>query len=247
MGNGSQPQLWSPQGANNTNAGNATGSSQFNNQQASNRGGTADPKKQAVGLMSGCREAMARGDFIRAEQLAQEAKQTGARFLPYEYGPEQALSEIARARSSQARGGNNMLPAGGSFTNNGYAQPAYSNSLPGQPGQGAMPVNYSTGEPSLGGMPVREGQVIIDTEAGRLVQAGETALAQDNPEQALQLFRQAYSMKEELDETTLQRLQDKLQLLSMRQANVNAEPSTMADQVAAARQVAVNRLATEVS
>ncbi len=75
-------------------------------------------------------------------------------------------------------------------------------------------------------------------DAQALFQAGEQALKDRDTQQALQLFRRAYALRDQLDAPTAQRLQDHLQLLSASAGGRTAPAKTALDSATAKQQLA---------
>ena len=101
--------------------------------------------------------------------------------------------------------------------------------LPGTP-EGASPGNAPAG-----------------SEALNLFQMGEQALRDRKPELALQLFRQAYALRNQLNPQTAQRLQDHLQLLSAGPTARQAPPKVLPDSQASREQLLGKQLSAEVA
>lgn len=76
---------------------------------------------------------------------------------------------------------------------------------------------------------------------------GEQALRDRKPELALQLFRQSYALRNQLNPQTAQRLQDHLQLLSASPGGRQAPPKVIADSPASREQLLGKQLSAEVA
>ena len=184
--------------------------------------GPADPKKQALELTKKARAALAAGQLDVAEQFARRAealKVPSNSYGPQEDRPALVILEVSKARASASgvvRAGGPMevgpkYPVGSTLydpqndaTRNvpaaaSESQPAELESVP-------------TGNESLPTEPAEPAAQTGDALA--LFQAGEQALKDRDTPQALQLFRRAYALRDQLDAPTAQRLQDHLQLLS---------------------------------
>ncbi len=98
--------------------------------------------------------------------------------------------------------------------------------------------------PPDGGAPAR---LPASSEALNLFQMGEQALRDRKPEVALQLFRQAYVLRAQLNPQTAQRLQDHLQLLSASPSGRQAPPKVIADSATSREQLLGKQLSAEVA
>ena len=80
----------------------------------------------------------------------------------------------------------------------------------------------------------------------QLFQRGERALAQGNRDEALRLFRQAYTMQDQLDGATRQRLQDRMQMLAAGTPRPLAGDGLLAG-AAARQQVMIKQMSSDIS
>lgn len=213
-------------------------------------------KEQVSELVRASRQALGSHDLRTAEQLVAQAQQLQvpeAAFAPGEDRPSLVLMEIQRARGGAATGmvtgAEYVTPATGPANPDRRADRALydqqrdptRNVLAGAespvtpamfgPTQMGVPETISPGAPS---------------PAQALVEQGEAALRAQNPEAAMQFFRQAAPYMNELDPLTAQRLQDRLQMLSAGNANGNGAGSNL-NQVAAKQQALARQVASEVA
>ena len=200
-------------------------------------GPTAAGKERARVLARQARAALVRGDLAAAEQLAGQASSLApdSAFGPADDRPGMLLSEIrsARLRSGNA-GGRAVLAAGGPTTADAAGpgnvvrsiyDPARDNTrnvparnfapLPSNPpllaqAPGELPPT-GDGQPTADQPP--PGAVETGGTALSLLQQGEQALAQRDPQRALKLFQQAQRMESELDPAARASLQRHLQIL----------------------------------
>ncbi|QGJ70398.1 General secretion pathway protein GspD [Planctomycetales bacterium 10988] len=179
--------------------------------------------QEAEKLLEASRQALAAGDLNRAEEMANQVQQMQVTLPPGSDQPEMILFEVAKKRKEMA-----STPTQSSLP---PSQPVATK--PAQPSQN-MPAAWdgndgsfnSQAEYTTEGGPSYDGQQVnfepsVQNAGGpgasgmALFEAGEQALRQGNVAKALGLYQQAYAYKDNLDPVTVQRLQDKLQLLRM--------------------------------
>jgi hypothetical protein len=111
----------------------------------------------------------------------------------------------------------------------------------------------STRQPDDGQLervPANSGQPLAAPPAGNalnLYRQGEQALRERSTEKALDLFRQAYALRDQLDEDSVQKLQDHLQSLSVPAAKSTDSNGSLLDSTAAKQQLLARQVSTEVA
>lgn len=236
-------------------------------------------KQQAVELTRKARSAILRGDLGQAEQFARQAKELApdAAFTAGEDRPAAALYDIQLARQRQAGGiPSGVVQAGGANAGEALdrSKPVRSVYDAGAdrtrniPATATQPLRPTAGAAAPAGQAIRTqateepsaapgsgsaapGPAGPDNKpvAVRLIEQGERALAEKNPDRALQLFREAYALRNELDPASQSRLQTHLQLLS-RPATLPrpaAEGQNLLEGAANAQQMLAKRVAADVT
>ncbi|HEY1786156.1 MAG TPA: hypothetical protein VGG30_11425, partial [Pirellulales bacterium] len=180
----------------------------------------AETKRQALELTRKARAALATEQIDLADQLARQAEALRVpndAFGPQEDRPGLVILEVAKLRARSQK----VVHAGGSGIEVGQKYPVgpavYNEQN--DPTRNVQATAVSSPleavEPILPGNEVPEPTATADREAAlSLYRSGEQALRDRDVERALQLFRQAYALRDQLDAQTAQRLQDHLQLLS---------------------------------
>ena len=190
-------------------------------------------------------------EFDEAERLVQHARALGVNYGPFDVKPDALSERIAAARRQSDSESNAVLPAaaqvpaatpeaaaqqpaGGDFP---VAQAVYEQSsdktqnraaaaqeeLP----DGGFDPAVPAGELPAAG-PAEQGDENA-SEAMRLFRAGELALRNQDTRGAIESFRRAYELRDQLDPNTAQRLQDHLQLLSAPPASRGKKPEMLLD------------------
>jgi len=233
-------------------------------------------QQQAAELTRAARAALAAGQLGQAETLARRAGQLGvpdAAYAPGEDRPGMVLLDIHRARLGDQSGvrqvgGQSVGPATGGPplddtvsralydpsndpTRNvpaGYPQPfspgtATRLDLAQEAPAAAPPEPLPPGEPT----PPR-----ADTNASNgpaLFARGEAALQAHDTEQAYQYFRQAAAYLDQLDPITRQRLQERLQLLSVPKAagDRGGPTGSVVDQTATQQQALARQIYADIA
>jgi general secretion pathway protein D len=192
-------------------------------------------------LMDQAQQLMRWRDFDEADRLVQHATGMKANYGPFDVKPEALSERIAAARQQAGQADPQALPASGLSPEQPLAaevpaaypttQAVYEQSggatrermaaaqeeLPPEAigdVDVAEPAQPLGPEPDLGtdGEPL--GTEPVPTEAMQLYGQGEQALRDRDTQRALGLFRKAYELRDQLDPSVAQRLQDHLQLLS---------------------------------
>ncbi len=199
----------------------------------------AAARQQAAVLVRQARDAIAAGDFDRAEGLAHQAEQLQVPDSAYSAGedrPGLVLLDLRQLRSRQSSG---VVPAGGQFMaapgNEPSQMAAHAVYDPGmdqtrnmqasnqQPGYGPdlrvtqnaparPPLPPEPPVPST--EPESAGSTKPSSTGMALFAQGEAAMKARDTARAYDLFRQAATHMSELDAATAQRLQDNLQMLA---------------------------------
>jgi general secretion pathway protein D len=219
-------------------------------------GASADGKSRALELTRQARAAMVRGDLNAAEQLATQAQAIApdSAFGPGDDRPGLVLYQIksARLRTGRAPNGQSgVVTAGGpTAPENGargsVVHPLYdprrdtSRNVPAQTADAdPRELRPSAQDPAAAdGAPAnadsdssylpRAGAPETGGAAARLMKQGEQALTENDPKRALQLFQQAYRLRDELNPQARASLQMHLQVLS-RQAPMPRQPAPPAN------------------
>ncbi|HTU24300.1 MAG TPA: hypothetical protein VMF30_02810, partial [Pirellulales bacterium] len=215
----------------------------------------ADTKAQALDLTKKARAALAAMQLDLAEQLAQQAmalRVASTAFGPQEDRPELVILEVAKQRARNqkvvaAKG--NGIEVGSKYP---VGQAVYEEGRDAtrnvQAVANSQPLEVVTPEYAGDEMP---DNAAADAPAGdgqnarSLIQAGEQALKERNTQRALQLFRQAYALRDQLDAQAAQRLQDHLQLLSGAPSGGRAAKTPL-ESATAKQQLAIKQLHHEV-
>jgi general secretion pathway protein D len=197
----------------------------------------ADARQQAMRMTAVARQALDRGDLSGAERMAREAAKLGVPDSAYPSGadrPSTVMLDIAAARSNagavrtaQAVEGRDTQPvergayrADRDRSRNRTVQSEDAGATPGAvprelPREPARDAGGSQNNNASNG--ATEGQKAFD--------AGVAALKAGNRDGALQAFRRAYELRDQLDPSTDQRLQDHLQMLTVRNPGANPPPA----------------------
>jgi general secretion pathway protein D len=209
-------------------------------------------KTQALAHLQAARAALQSGDIETAEKLNRAASAIGvpeSQFLPDEDRPSLLAWDIARARQNgpglQTAAGNSA-PAASRYEMPLGAPTNVEPKFPATPAQATMSESASTGderwaalpepialppESSSGNSAGQPGDLGLaegaPSQATQLLQAGEESLERHDRQTALQLFGQAYTLRDQLETSDKQRLQDRLQMLSVEpiDTTVNARRS----------------------
>ena len=223
---------------------------------------TNELRDKALLLTRQARAAIAAGQLDVADSLARQAEMLrvpNGDFRPQDDRPGLVALEVSKARA-RAQTAQAAQRAGGSFevgnrypvtqtvydeqhdpTRNlvaGATQPIETSADPGDEATDRLPTTPEGGA---------AGQLPGTSEALNLFQMGEQALRDRKPELALQLFRQSYALRNQLNPQTAQRLQDHLQLLSASPGGRQAPPKVIADSPASREQLLGKQLSAEVA
>ena len=222
-------------------------------------------KQQALELMARSRSALAEGDLSAAEALARQASALNvaeSRFLPGEDRPSTLAWDIERARGA---GLTSATPAAAEGVNQAVAEmpendrqevPALhvpeTDTTKNVPAITRAPSELNSRYAQLPGvndgssppLPARLPQTTAPiSRAAQLLEEGEDALRDQDRAKALESFREAEKLADELDPLSQQRLRSHLQML-MAQPEVLAKPpaadlmnSATEDQTVVARQL----------
>ena len=214
----------------------------------------AEAKKQVLELTKMARSALAERKIDLADRLARQAEALqvpSTAFGPQEDRPALVILEVAKLRASKQ---GVIRAAGGAEAGPKYSvgQSIYDDQHDTtqnvQAGLATQPLEEV--EPALAGDDSAESESVADGEtradALTLFKSGEQSLRDRNAEQALQFFRQAYALRDQLDPQTAQRLQDHLQLLSASPGMRQSAPKTLVESATAKQQLAIKQLHHEV-
>jgi len=224
---------------------------------ANERSGVAAPlpqsAQQAMQMTSQARAALQAGDLDSAERIAREASRLGVADSAYPPGsdrPSIVMLDVAQARrqsegvrTAQAVAGRDNQPVERGVyrsdrdrSQNRYVQaetetPDVPRELPSDAGPARTAPAPASGP----------------TEGQRAFEAGVAALQAGNREAALNAFRRAYDLSDQLDPSTVQRLQDHLQMLTTRNTGRPAAPSADLETVEGRQQQASKQLFSEAA
>jgi len=214
------------------------------------------------------------GDCDKAEYLADLAARQRLTYGPYETQPSELLERIATVRQ-QANGWSpqsspgNVIPAGGQFvtraTGAGPTDGTASHALyhpssdptrnvlaaAQQPSPAPPNPNYldQNAPPPPGMMPTPADSRPAPDDPYSLYQRGRAALEARDGETALQFFRQAAPMMDQLDPVTAQSLQGYLQLLTPRlpEGQPGVPPGSIVDETVSGQRALGLQLSTEIA
>ena len=183
------------------------------------------PSRQALELTKQARAALAAGQIDLAEQLARQAealKVPSNAFGPQDDRPALVILEVAKLRAAQPRRGPRRRQRRGRPEVPGRTQSVYDDQHDATQNVPASDRRIGPAEAAGSRCPagrrcVAESNPAVGIGATplSLFQAGEQALRdRDTADRHCKLFRQAYTLRDQLDPRTAQRLQDHLQLLS---------------------------------
>jgi general secretion pathway protein D len=221
------------------------------------RSGAAAPlpqaAQQAMQMTSQARAALQAGDLDSAERIAREASRLGVANSAYPPGADQpslVMLDVAQARrqaegvrTAQAVAGRDSQPVERGVyrsdrdrTQNRYVQSeTETQDVPRELPRDAGPAR---GAPTPAGGP---------TEGQRAFDAGVAALQAGDRSGALSAFRRAYDLQDQLDPSTTQRLQDHLQMLTIRNAGPAQPPAAGLESVESQQQQAQKQLFAEAA
>ncbi len=220
-------------------------------------------------LMDQAQQLLRWKDYEEAERLVQHVKGLRVNFGPFEAKPDALLEKITEARGQAGknrRADDAPAPpgerpetnvAGGKSKNRDYPstqalfdrdRDATRNQRsgaqqPGDPTDVEAPAERPEGLPEPRRIPE-------DLSSGmRLFRQGEQALKNRDVPKALEYFQQAYSLRDQLDAASAQKVQDHLQMLSAPPAGARggAKPGTLIDKAASAQQLQVRQLSADVA
>lgn len=221
------------------------------------RSGAAAPMpqaaQQAMQLTGQARAALQAGDLDAAERIAREASRLGVADSSYPPGadrPSIVMLDVAQARrqaegvrTAQALGGRDNQPVERGVyrsdrdrTQNRYVQAE--TETPDAPRELPREAGPARGTPTPAGGP---------TEGQRAFDAGVAALQAGDRTGALNAFRRAYDLQDQLDPSTVQRLQDHLQMLTIRNAGPSQPQAAPLETVESQQQQAAKQLFAEAA
>lgn len=213
-----------------------------------------DDKPHAEELIHQARAAIARGDLDVAEQFARQAHECArdSAFGPHEDQPAVVLLDIqmARQRNASASG---VIQAGGAQASDssGYVTRSLydSNNDPTHnvpaSAMAQAPAVQPASDPNT--LPVPTPATPDNApQALQLFRQGEKALTDGNSDEAMRLFRLAYTMQDQLDPATKARLQDHLQMMSGGSARP-APGDAMLESAASRQRVLASQISADIS
>ena len=220
-------------------------------------------KERATLLTRQARGALVVGSLDQAEQLARQAEAIGVperAFAADDDSPTAVLVDIQRARARGAA--KNVAGPAYPTTRAGYDpahDPTHNRGASYEEGQPEQLPAMDAGDhaenvdplPPVAAQSAKRGQGAQQpSEARILVQEGEQALHERDIDKARECFTRAYALRRQLDPSSVQRLQDHLQMLSAPQSRSGApaKPSedSLLDAAAAKAQLLAKQLSAEV-
>lgn len=235
------------------------------------RGDDASRRQLADSLMDQAQHLIRWRDYDEAERLINHVQGMRVAYGPFESKPEALLEKIAAGRkagsgeparlSPEATKGLQPLPqvaAAGAPGAKAYptAPAVYQPALDAtrnrataaqEPSEIAEPTELEPAEPlpSPQGRPRRIPEEV--SSAMQLFQQGEDALKERDVQKALEYFRQAYSVRDQLEPGAAQRLQDHLQLLSAPTPGRMNKPESLLDSATSKDQLATKQLMADLA
>ncbi|REK17213.1 MAG: general secretion pathway protein GspD [Planctomycetota bacterium] len=188
-------------------------------------------------------------EYDEAERLVHHVKGLNVNYSPFDVQPETLLERIASARRGGPQPPNDAgaeataaaMPAGEKPAGEPFpvGQAVYDE---GDQAPQARQTNAQEELPLEGAEPIPQGG-----NAMQLYGLGEQALRARDTKRALELFRRAYELRDQLDPTVAQRLQDHLQLLSAPpKATRGVEPQLL-DDAASEQQLLVRQVSNDLA
>ncbi len=198
-------------------------------------------KDEALRLVAQAQMEMDRGNLPAAQQLAERARSMNVAWAPNDTQPWQILLEVGNRM--RRRPGGDVAQAGfDAATLNGPS--------------GNFPVQQGVYNPNNDPSRVTAAQNVqpapadparaANSQGLRIYQEGLTALENQDPATALELFRQAWQFESELDPVTRQQLKDKLTLLGAASAPPRGPGGTL-EEINARQQIAQQQLFREIN
>jgi len=212
----------------------------------------AAAKRQALELTRQARAAMAEQQLDRADALAQQAKALqvpSEAFGPQEDRPALVILEVAklRARNQKVVRAGGKIEVGEKYPVGAAIYDDQHDSTRNVQATSAASPPLEAVEPVFAGNEIPANDAAADgDDALTLFRSGEQALRDRDTARALQLFRQAYALRDQLDARTAQRLQDHLQLLSAASGGRPATLKTPLNSATEKQQLAIKQLHHEV-
>jgi len=210
----------------------------------------SDDKPRAADLTRQARAALEHGDLVAAEQMARQADSLArdSAFGPQEDRPALVLFEIQKARLRNPSG---VALAGGAQAGDGSGYVTRSIYDPSQDTTQNIPASAMAQVPAVHPAPDPNALQSVTPgdnapQAVQLFRQGERALTDGNRDEAMRLFRLAYTMQDQLDPATRVRLQDHLQMLSVSPPKPAGSDGLLEGAVARQR-VLVNQISADIS
>ncbi len=223
-------------------------------------------------LMDQAAQLMRWKDYDEADRLIQHVKALRVNYGPFEAKPEALLEKIAAARRQSGPAENETAgtpaplraegPAAGVARKDASKSaaravadrdPTRNVTASAQEELPPSDVEAGPAPPTVDGQPAPNPEPRpIPGEAAsamKLFRAGQQALKDRDSKIALESFKQAYEARDQLDETTAQRLQDYMQMLSAPPASArsSAKSETLIDNAAAKQQLLVKQLSADIA
>ena len=199
-------------------------------------------------------------DYDEAERLVRQVKNMRVNYGPFDARPEAALEKIAAARgqalrvpeplpSTDAVGQNRVAFPATQAIYNRDADPTRNRRIAAQEpaaSEGGESAEAAESIPAPSQEPRRIGDA--NGPAMQLFRQGQQSLKDRDSQRALDLFRKAYELRDQLDAPTAQRLQDYLQMLSGPVGGTRgAKPETLIDNAASKRQLLIKQVHADIA
>lgn len=211
-------------------------------------------------------------EYDEAERLVQHVRGLRVTYSPFEAKPETLLEKIAEAKRADAaeRGGASPVAektaaATGPAANKLAATPKGPAGNPAHQATRALfdrerdqtrdvtaaeeasPPGEASASDTAESLPEPRRIPEEVSEGMRLFKQGEQALQARDMPKAMDLFQQAYGMRDQLDPATAQRLQDRLQMLPAAAANRESKPGTLLEKAEPAQQLLGKQVSADLA
>ncbi len=203
-------------------------------------------------LMDQAQQLLRWKDFDEAERLVQHAESMGVVYGPFDVKPQALAERIAAARrqgaSANATPGENYPATQAVYQEGGDGSKMRTASAQEELPPDAIEPDAAPGELTAPFVADSTEAPQETSEAVQLYTQGEQALRQQDTQTALQFFRRAYALRDQLDPVTAQRLQDHMQLLSAPAAASRGEkPEMLLDEQSSEQQVLARQVSNDLA
>lgn len=228
------------------------------------RNDEASRRQLADVLLDQAQQLMRWRDYDEAERLVAHAKGLRVNYGPFEAKPEALLERIAEAKQQAAPAAAGTRPPAQRLPASvAAATPPKNTEYPNtralfdrdrDPTRNARTTAQDGGAPAETpdapeGLPEPRRIPEEITPGAQLIRQGEQALKDHDMKKAMQYFQQAYGVRDQLDAATVQRLQDRLQMLSAPPAGGRggAKPGALLDSTASAQLLLAKQVSNELA